>query len=94
MKNLLWYLVAGTRGGESRARIIDSIRKKPSNIHQLSKRLGMDYKTAQYHVNMLEENNILSAVKKGSYGAVYFLSAEMEKNIDDFEEIWKRFGDK
>ena len=92
MKNLLWYLVAGTRGGETRARIIQSIQKKPKNANQIAKSLSLDYKTVQHHLNILVENNVFSTIKKGSYGAMYFLSEEMEHNMDTFREIWKRFG--
>ncbi len=94
MKQLLWYLIAGTRGGESRAKIVNSIRKKPANANQLSKSLELDYKTILHHLGILTENNIIMALKKGSYGAVYFLSVDMEKNIGYFDEIWNKFGNK
>jgi predicted transcriptional regulator len=92
MNELLWFLFAGTRGGETRARIVDRIRKTPGNAHKISKDLTLDYKTVQYHLNMLTENNILSVVKKGSYGAVYFISEYMQANIEVFDGIWKGFG--
>ncbi|MBI3026766.1 winged helix-turn-helix transcriptional regulator [Candidatus Woesearchaeota archaeon] len=94
MKNLLWYLVAGTRGGETRGKIIDLLRKKPSNSNKIAEILKFDYKTVKHHIKVLEKNNIITAINKGKYGAVYFLSEFMEQNIKTFDEIWVQFGKK
>ena len=94
MKNLLWYLVAGTRGGETRGKIIELLNKKPSNANKISEILKLDYKTVRHHLGVLEKNNIIVAVNKGNYGAVYFLSELMESNIKVFGEIWAQFGKK
>ena len=94
MKNLLWYLVAGTRGGETRGKIIELLNKKPSNANKISEILKLDYKTVRHHLEVLEKNNIIVAVNKGNYGAVYFLSELMESNIKVFGGIWAQFGKK
>ncbi len=94
MKNLLWYLIAGTRGGETRGRIIELIKKTPSNANKISENLSLDYKTIRHHLEILEKNKILSPINKGNYGAVYFLTEEMKSNIRIFSEIWDRFGKK
>jgi DNA-binding transcriptional ArsR family regulator len=94
MKNLLWYLVAGTKGGETRGRIIDLIRKKPSNANKIAEILKLDYKTIRHHIGVLEKNNVITAINKGKYGAVYFLSEFMQANIQIFNEIWEQFGKK
>ena len=94
MKNLLWYLVAGTKGGETRGKIIDLIRKKPSNANKIAEILKLDYKTVRHHLDVLEKNNIIAAINKGKYGAVYFLSEFMQANIQIFNEIWVQFGKK
>ena len=92
MKNLLWYLIAGTKGGETRGRIIQLIRETPSNANKISEMLNLDYKTIRHHLNVLGKNNIITAINKGNYGAVYFLSDYMQSTIKDFDEIWVRFG--
>jgi len=92
MKNLIWYLVAGTRGGMTRGRIIKHLDDRPSNANQMAKELGIDYKTVQHHVRILEKNNIIEAVEKGRYGAVYFLTDIMKHNFSDFLEIRDRIG--
>lgn len=90
MDKLLWYLFAGTRGGETRARIIVEIRKTPQNANQLSSALKMDYKTIQHHITILLKNQLIT--QQGNYGALYFLSDYLEENYAEFEDIWKRFG--
>jgi hypothetical protein len=42
----------------------------------------------------LLENSIIAAIRKGAYGAAYYVSPEMEKLWDDFGEIWERIGKK
>jgi DNA-binding transcriptional ArsR family regulator len=92
MKQLLWYLLAGTRGGEMRARILLMLKRRPINAHQLAIALKVDYKTIQHHLRVLLDNHVLTAVNKGGYGAVYFLSPELESCWKDFREIWERLG--
>ncbi len=94
MKNLLWYLIAGTKGGETRGKIIDFLKNKPSNANRIAEMLKLDYKTVRHHLEVLEKNNIIVAVNKGGYGAVYFLSELMQSNIQIFNEIWEQFGKK
>ncbi|MBI2652751.1 winged helix-turn-helix transcriptional regulator [Candidatus Woesearchaeota archaeon] len=94
MKNLLWYLIAGTKGGETRGRIVDLLREKPSNANKIAEILKLDYKTVRHHLEVLEKNNVIVAVNKGKYGAVYFLSEIMQANIRLFDEIWAKFGKK
>ena len=94
MKNLLWYLIAGTKGGETRGKIIDLLKKNPSNANKIAEMLRLDYKTIRHHLEVLEKNNIIIAVNKGNYGAVYFLSELMNANYKIFGEIWAKFGKK
>ncbi|MBI5355358.1 MAG: winged helix-turn-helix transcriptional regulator [Candidatus Aenigmarchaeota archaeon] len=88
LKRLLWYLIGGSRGGFSRANIIRLVRDRPLNTNQIAKELGMDYKTAEYHLRVLVKNNILSS--GANYGAQYFLSPMLEQNYAAFEEIWEK----
>lgn len=94
MKNLLWYLIAGTKGGETRGKMVELLKNTPSNANKISEMLNLDYKTIRHHLNVLEKNNIITAVNKGNYGAVYFLSETMKADMDVFNEIWARFGQK
>ncbi len=94
MKNLLWYLIAGTKGGETRGKIIELLNKNPNNANKIASELKLDYKTIRHHLNVLEKNNIIVQVNKGNYAAMYFLSEIMKQNIHIFKEIWVGFGKK
>ena len=92
MKRLLWYLIAGTKGGVNRARIIKCLQERPYNANQIAEKLNLDYKTIRHHIKVLEDNNII--VSSGDkYGTLYFLSGDMENNLDVFEEIWNSIKD-
>ena len=85
-KRLLWYLFAGSRGGENRIRIIDLLKDHPYNMNQLAEALGVDYKAAQHHIGVLEKNNMVSRAGE-KYGALYFISNYLEANIEAFNEV-------
>ena len=89
MEGLLWWLIAGTRGGINRARLIDELNNRPYNANQLAKSLDLDYKTVKHHLNVLAENNMVITCGEGKYGTVYMLSNIMEENFDSFKKIWK-----
>jgi DNA-binding transcriptional ArsR family regulator len=93
MKYLLGWLIAGTRGGVTRAEIIKTIHETPQNANQLAIALKVDYKTARYHLEVLEKNHIVTAVGD-KYGATYFLTQAMEDNYGAFEEILKKIWKK
>jgi DNA-binding transcriptional ArsR family regulator len=86
LKYLLGWLIAGTRGGGTRARIIVALKETSQNANQLATKLEMDYRTIRHHLRVLEKNRIITAVGEG-YGITYFLSPAMEENYGVFEEI-------
>ncbi|MFW3147185.1 MAG: winged helix-turn-helix domain-containing protein [Thermoplasmatota archaeon] len=87
MKQVLWYILAGTRGGYNRIRIIEALNERPYNANQLCEKLGMDYRTVRHHLKVLTDNNVLARPAGDAYGSMYFLSGMMEKNMGTFEEI-------
>ncbi len=92
MRKVLWWLIGGTRGGKNRLRILRTLENEPMNAHQLSKTLDLDYKTIRHHIEILEENQVITSMGE-DYGKTYFLSERMEKNLDILEEIAKKIGD-
>lgn len=90
MKRFLWWLLAGSKGGKNRARIIDTLKNRPYNANQLAEKLELDYKTVKHHIGVLEENEIITSTGK-KYGTLYFLSDKMEENYDTFLLIWEEF---
>jgi DNA-binding transcriptional ArsR family regulator len=93
LKYLLGWLIAGTRGGPSRARIIEILKETPQNANQLATALKMDYRTIRHHLKVLEKNRIITTAGEG-YGTTYFLSPVLEENYALFEEIVKRMWKK
>jgi DNA-binding transcriptional ArsR family regulator len=93
LKYLLGWLIAGTRGGPTRAKIIGALKETPQNANQLATMLKMDYKTMRHHLEVLEKNKIITSIGD-RYGATYFLSQTMEENYAMFEEIMKKIGKK
>ena len=93
LKYLLGWLIAGTRGGPTRARIVEALKETPQNANQLAISLEMDYKTMRHHLEVLEKNKIITSVGD-RYGASYFLTQTMEDNYALFEEIVNKIGKK
>jgi DNA-binding transcriptional ArsR family regulator len=93
LKYLLGWLIAGTRGGPTRAKIIMALKESPQNANQLATQLKMDYKTMRHHLTVLEKNKMLTSVGD-RYGATYFLSQILEDNYALFEEIVAKIGKK
>jgi DNA-binding transcriptional ArsR family regulator len=83
---LLWYLFAGSRGGENRIRIIDLLKEKPHNINQLAEILGVEYKGVQHHIGVLEKNNMVTKLGE-KYGVLFFISNYLEANMEAFNEV-------
>ena len=86
LKRVLWHLLGGTRGGPMRIRIIHLLRDRPSNTNQVTRALGIDYKTAEHHLRVLTENRIVSPTGE-KYGAVFLLTPEMEESMAEFDQI-------
>ena len=93
LKYLLGWLIAGTRGGPTRAKIIRALNQTPQNANQLATLLKMDYKTMRHLLDVLEKNRIITSIGE-RYGATYFLSQTLEENYAMFEEIVNKIGKK
>jgi len=93
LKYVLGWLIAGTRGGSTRALIIKALKEAPQNANQLANLLEMDYRTIRHHLKILEENRIITSAGD-RYGVTYFLTSEMEENYALFEEIWEKIWEK
>ena len=88
-RRLLWYVLAGSRGGLNRGKIINLLREQPRNVNQLAEALSVHYRVAEHHIRALEKNRII--VPSGErYGKLYFLSPEMEVHVHLFDEIWSQ----
>ena len=91
IRRIIWWVFTGNRGGTNRARLIVMLREAPLNANQLAQKLEMDYKTVRHHLRVLSKNRMVTEVGEG-YGAMYFVSPELEQNYDEFLKIWERMG--
>lgn len=87
MEGVLWYLLASSRGGPTRVRILRAIDERPRNANQLATTLDLDYTTVRHHLDVLLENNV---VRKNSeeYAAVYLFTEQVRSNWHTVEEIF------
>jgi DNA-binding transcriptional ArsR family regulator len=85
-----WWLLLGSRGGYTRARIIRALMEKPMNKHQLSRELGLNYKTVEHHIRILVEHHIVEPSSPGRYGSVFYIHRVAMARIRDLEELVRR----
>ena len=86
-QKLLCYLIQGTRGGKTRALILKHLNDRSYNAHQLSTVMNMDYKTIRHHLDVLIKNEIIGKGNDG-YSDLYFISKNMEADLNKFNELW------
>jgi len=90
-EKMLWWLIGGTRGGENRLRIIRKLEEKPMNTNKLAEELDLDYKTVEHHLDLMEENNVITTMG-GNYGKNFFLTDQMEESMDKLDGIQEQAG--
>jgi predicted transcriptional regulator len=86
MEKALWYLIAGTRGGANRARIVRLLDERPRNANRLADELDVDYNTITHHLDKLADHDVIEP-GGDDYGTLYFLTDRFERNRETFEEI-------
>ncbi len=91
LRRVLLFLLLGTRGGPVRLKILMKLKERPMNANRLSRELGLDYKTARHHLDVLERNGLVEKMGEG-YGAVYVPSEALQKNWDILEEVARYLG--
>ena len=92
-KMILWAIVAGTRGGVNRAKILNLIKEAPMNANKIATVLNLDHKTVVHHVKILAKNELIIKAEK-DYGAEYQLTEIMKENHTVLEEIMQKIGTK
>ena len=86
VKQLIGWLITGTKGGKTRAQIIKTLKESPQNSNQLATALKVNYKTIRHHISILEKNKLVLSAG-GHYSTAYFLTELMEENYGIFEEM-------
>ena len=88
-KTVFCLLFVQSRGGTNRIRIMSVLRKRPRNRNQLAIELGLDYKLVQYHIKILEKNNLVKKIGN-PYAVTYYISELFINNEIVFDEIVDR----
>lgn len=86
MEAVLWYVLASSRGGPNRARILRALEAEPRNANQLAEELDLDYTTVRHHLDVLVDNNVVRN-SGDDYGAVYLPTERCRHHWDVVEEI-------
>lgn len=89
MDRLLWYVFAGSRGGATRIRIVQHLLEHPHNTNELSRRLGMDYKSVEYQLRVLRKHTYVVAGDE-PYGRLFHPSKNLLAAMQDFEAVAAR----
>ncbi len=92
-KMILWSIVAGTRGGVNRAKILNLIKNTPMNANKIATVLNLDHKTVIHHVKILSKNDLIIKAEK-DYAAEYQFTDLMKKNQNVLGEIMEKIGTK
>ena len=92
-KMILWSIIAGTRGGINRVKILNLLKTTPMNANKIATVMNLDYKTISHHVKILSKNNLVVKTEK-DYGAEYYLTQIMKENQSVLEEIMQKIGTK
>jgi predicted transcriptional regulator len=90
---ILWSIIAGTRGGINRAKILNLVKDTPMNANKIAIVLNLDHKTVIHHVKILAKNELVTKAEK-DYGAEYQLTQIMKENQSALEEIMLKIGTK
>lgn len=85
-RGILWYVFVGSRGGETRMCIVDSLMEKPKNPRELALELKMDYSTITHSIKVLEKNRIVFTEKK-EYAAKYQIAPEFQSLLDEYDAL-------
>jgi DNA-binding transcriptional ArsR family regulator len=63
------------------------------NTNKLRNLLSLDYRTVRHHLEVLEDNGLITSMGN-RYGKMFFVSQQLEENMEEFEAIWDRILEK
>ena len=82
----LYDLIVIRNGGMNTMRIIDEILMKPQNANQIAKRLGLNYKTVTYHLDLICNHNYATKENFDKHYS-YFPSDKLVRNLEEYNKI-------
>lgn len=91
MEDVLWYLFASSRGGPTRAEIMERLLERPYNANELAEDLDYDYTTIRHHLDVLSDNDVVRSTDRG-YGDVYLLTDAADGHREELETVLATVG--
>jgi len=89
--DILWHLVAGSRGGPTRARILFAIKPMAKHALRLAQELKLDHSTVQHHLAILSSHQIVEPLPGTSrYGQAFRLTASTKACWVEFNPVWEQ----
>lgn len=85
-RRILKLSVAGTRGGLVRFNILLMLDGRPLTTNEISKGIGLDYKTIEYHLRVLEKAGLIASSEE-KYRRKYSHSSVLKMNMDVLDEL-------
>lgn len=92
MEGVLWYVLASSRGGPTRVRIVRALDDRPRNANQLAEALDMDYTTIRHHLDVLMDDAVVKRTDD-DYAAVYLFTEQARDHWGTVEEILETVED-
>jgi DNA-binding transcriptional ArsR family regulator len=89
-RSLVWYLLAGTRGGPNRIRILEELQTDPHNANQLAEALDMDYRTTRHHLRLLEQSGLVRRPMGDAYASPYELAPDLLAEFEIVLDVARR----
>ncbi len=74
--------IIASKGWDTRRKILEELSKKPSTAYELAKKLGMNYSTIRYHLELLERAGLVTADKGNRY--VYKITKNVQFLLEDY----------
>ncbi|WP_076430265.1 winged helix-turn-helix domain-containing protein [Haladaptatus litoreus] len=93
MDGTLWYVLSGSRGDASRARLLREVGNRPQNANQLSTTLDLDYSTIRHHLDVLAEHEIVEQHGDGEYGSIYTPTSAVKREWQRVTEIIEKVSE-
>lgn len=85
MREALYRTFVGSRGGETRMRIVEEIFLKPRNANELAKDLGVDYSTVRHSLDVMRKAQLIFGGT--GYGGTYHLTPEFLGLLQEYDVL-------
>lgn len=86
MRDTLWYCFQGSKGADTRRKIVEILRRRQVNANQLKVELDVDYSTIRHSIRVLEKGRIVKN-DGNSYSKMFSLTDEFLANIHEYDAL-------